>query len=329
MAEDKQVTPIRSILVTGAAGYIGRLVTEALVAERGLDSRIVALDVREVEASERLQGVIHVAMDICSSELADLLAEHRIETVVHLAAIVNPPKKGGRELAYRVDVEGTKNVLESCLKAGVEKLIVTSSGAAYGYHPANSAWLTEEDPIRGNREFAYAYHKRLVEQMLAQYRREHPELRQLIFRPGTVLGEGTRNQITDIFDAPVVVGLYGVDTPFVFIWDKDVVDAILEGARTDKTGIYNLAGDGVVPLREVAKEMGKPFIGLPVGLVKGSLAVGHRLGLTRYGPEQVAFLQYRPVLSNRRLKEEFGYTPKKSSRQVLELFRESRVGGSR
>jgi UDP-glucose 4-epimerase len=42
--------------------------------------------------------------------------------------------------------------------------------------------------------------------------------------------------------------------------------------------------------------------------------------VTQYGPEQVDFLRYRPVLSNRRLKEEFGFTPRKTSRQVFEFF---------
>ena len=44
--------------------------------------------------------------------------------------------------------------------------------------------------------------------------------------------------------------------------------------------------------------------------------------LTQYGPEQVDFLRYRPVLVNRRLKEEFGYVPRKTSAEVFEFWRE-------
>jgi len=44
------------------------------------------------------------------------------------------------------------------------------------------------------------------------------------------------------------------------------------------------------------------------------------LGMTRYGPEQVDFLRYRPVLSNEKLKSEFGYTPRKTTAQVFEYF---------
>ena len=60
------------------------------------------------------------------------------------------------------------------------------------------------------------------------------------------------------------------------------------------------------------------------GLLKAGLWIGKKLGLTQYGPEQLDFLRYRPVLLNTRLKEEFGYVPKRSSAEVFELYRASR-----
>jgi UDP-glucose 4-epimerase len=48
------------------------------------------------------------------------------------------------------------------------------------------------------------------------------------------------------------------------------------------------------------------------------------LGVTDNGPEGVAFLRYRPVLSNRRLKEEYGYTPQLTSREAFELYARAR-----
>jgi UDP-glucose 4-epimerase len=51
-----------------------------------------------------------------------------------------------------------------------------------------------------------------------------------------------------------------------------------------------------------------------------------KAGLTPYGPEQVKFLQYRPVLANRRLKEVFGYTPRKNTRETFAYFRAHRGG---
>ena len=309
-----------AVLVTGGGGYIGRQLIQALTAERDRVETIVAADVRETPAAEKLESVEYIRTDIRSPELADIFKKFGVDTVVHLASIVTPGKKSNREFEYSVDVLGTENVLNACLEADVDKLILTSSGAAYGYYPDNPEWLTEKDVLRGNPEFAYSDHKRLVEEMLARYRMEHPELRQLIFRPGTILGATADNQITALFQKPYVLGLKGAAIPFVFIWDQDVVNCLLRGIYTDLTGIYNLAGDGVLTMKEIAAILGKPYLPLPVWLVRISLWVLKRLRLTQYGPEQVNFLRCRPVLSNRMLKEVFGYIPQKTTGQVFECY---------
>jgi UDP-glucose 4-epimerase len=309
-----------SVFVTGAGGYIGCQLMEALAERReGIES-IVAADVRETATADRYPGIHYMTMDVRSPQLVDAFKTHHIDTVVHLASIVTPGRKSNRQFEYSVDVEGTGNVLEACLKAGVEKLIVTSSGAAYGYHADNPEWLDEGDALRGNPEFAYSDHKRLVEEMLARYRKDHPQLRQLIFRPGTILGKTAANQFTALLDKRLVIGLMGAASPFVIIWDKDVIACILKGIHEDITGIYNLAGDGVLTMKEIAEMLSKPYLPLPVSLVRTALAILKNLGLTQYGPEQVNFLRYRPVLSNRRLKEEFGYTPRKTTREVFEYY---------
>jgi UDP-glucose 4-epimerase len=211
-------------------------------------------------------------------------------------------------------------VLDSCIAAGVRKIIVTSSGAAYGYHADNPPWLTESDPVRGNEEFAYSHHKRLVEEMLAEYRATHPALQQVIFRVGTILGETTRNQITALFERPRLIALRGSASPFVFIWDRDVVGAIEHAIDTDRGGIYNVAGDGALSIQEIAARLGKRCVTLPPSLLRVVLALLHPLGLTQYGPEQVNFLRYRPVLDNRRLKDDFGYRPQLTSAEVFDLY---------
>jgi UDP-glucose 4-epimerase len=322
--KDERDGPYRSVLVTGAGGYIGRQVVEALAVDRRAVATIAASDVRLPAPGDRVDGVQYAAADIRSPELADILRRYAVDCVVHLAAIVTPGRHSNRQLEYEVDVLGTQNVLDACLAAGVRKLIYTSSGAAYGYHADNPEWLDEADRLRGNPEFPYSDHKRQVEEMLARWRAAHPELLQLIFRPGTILGARTRNQITAMFERRYVLGLSGAASPFVIIWDQDVVAAILQGIHEGGTGIFNLAGDGALTLKEMAGMMRKPYLVLPTGLVTIALWALKMLRLTQYGPEQVNFIRYRPVLSNRRLKEEFGYVPRKTSREVFQFFLEHR-----
>jgi UDP-glucose 4-epimerase len=313
------------VLVTGAGGYIGGKLVRELANGAWRPDVVVATDVRLPPEHARLPGISYAFCDVRDGDaVGALVTGHRVDTVVHLASIVTPGKDGSRELAYQVDVEGTRNVLDACVAGGVGKLIVTSSGAAYGYHADNPEWLDERDPIRGHESFAYARHKRLVEEMLAEAREEHPALTQLVFRAGTVLGDGVENQITTLFEKPVLLGVMGSASPFVFIWDEDVVACLVRGIRDPGGGIFNLAGDGALTMPELARRIGKPYVPLPAWLLRSALKVLRSVGLTRYGPEQVDFLRYRPVLANRRLKEEFGYTPRKTSAEVFDLFWGSR-----
>jgi UDP-glucose 4-epimerase len=310
----------KTVLVTGSSGYLGSQTVAALA--RRPELRVAALDVRP--PAVRLPGVAYEVADIRSPGVDAIVARHAPHTVVHLASIVTPGKNSRRDFEYDVDVNGTRNLLQACVGHNVARIIVSSSGAAYGYHADNPEWLVETDAIRGNDTFAYACHKRLVEEMLAGYRTSHPQLQQVIFRIGTILGATVSNQITDMFEKPRLIAVAGSDSPFVFIHDQDVIGAIVHAIDSDKVGVFNVAGDGKLSIFEIAERLGKRCVVLPASVLRSALWVLKKLHLTQYGPEQVDFLRYRPVLLNTRLKTEFGYVPKLSSAQVFELYRRSR-----
>ncbi len=295
----------RNILVTGAAGYIGTL-TVAALAERDAVGTLVAFDLRDAEVPD---GVVSVSGDIASHEIAPMLAAHGIDTVIHLASILKPPVGAPPDLARRVDVIGTRRLLEACVATGVQRLVVTTSGAAYGYHADNPMWLSEDAPARGHPAFEYSRNKREVEETLAEYRETHPELAQVLLRPGTVIGKGTHSPVTEIFEGPVVLGVVGSAAPFVFVWDRDLVEILVRAALGDMTGIFNVAGDGALTARAIARRLGKPYLPVPARLLAAALGFLKRRGKTANGPETVDFIRYRPVLDNRRLKEGFGYRP--------------------
>jgi len=383
---------MKTVLVTGASGYLGKHLIHALASDRKGIKDIIAADIREPSPEIREKGITYLKADVRSLEMNRIIKAHSVDAIVHLATIVTPPKGSSHDLTYSVDVIGTQNILNACIENRVKKIIVTSSGAAYGYHADNQALLTEDDPIRGNREFPYSYHKRLVEEMLAEYRAQYPQLKQIVFRPGTILGENVSNQITNLFEKKIVLGIKGSDSPFVFIWDQDVVNCIKKGIMEDKTGIYNLAGDGALTMKQIAGILEKRYVAVSDTLLEklfglfqkikgfqsdmkksipsiiGPVIMNFQLvqdmltgflprsvhplveklhkaqnqlgqilpenigplfellndNLPPYGPEQVVFLKYRPVLSNQKLKNEFGYTPLKTSEDVFRFYLDTR-----
>ena len=312
------------VLVTGGTGYLGSLVLEALAARDV--SPLVSLDVRDPAAPR--DGIVEVRADVRDADLVRLLREHRVRAVVHCAAIVTPPPGMDEDELHAIEVGGTRRLVDACVEAGVEHLTVTSSGAAYGYHPRNRVRaLVETDSVPGSDGFAYSRHKAEVEALLAAARRDHPGLGQLVLRPGTILGAGTSNQITALFERPVVLGLRGVEVPFVIVWDHDVAEVVARGVTGRVTGTYNVAGDGVLTLADVAAIEGRRLVRVPPALLTVALHVLARLGVGPYGPEQVDFLRFRPVLANDALKAAFPGLPTRTTREAYEAYRQGRDGG--
>src|SRR5690606_39907896 len=110
----------------------------------GVVELVVSGDLRE--PNQPVEGVIYETADVTqANQLLEQLQRHKINTVVHLAAIVNPGRDLTREDEYKVDVEGTRNVLDACFATGVQRIVVSSSGAAYGYHADSPQWIRSEE----------------------------------------------------------------------------------------------------------------------------------------------------------------------------------------
>lgn len=320
----------QTVLVTGAAGFLGSRVVRRLAAESQLN--VVATDLRV--PLEPPQGVEFVALDLRDREALTALCERtRPEVIVHLASIIAVPPGMTRETVRDIDVGSVSRLLELAESVGSRQLIITSSGAAYGYHADNPVPLREDDALRGNPEFPYSDHKREIEEILATWRQSARGPAQLILRPGTVLGPGVDNPITAMFARPVIVTIAGSDSPFVAIDVDDVAEIIRIGVVEQRSGIYNVAGDGAVPVADIARLLGKRVVALPAFLLAAVLAVLHPFGMVPWGPEQVRFLRWRPVLANDRLRRDFPTVPRRSSLEVLTAFFATRpdlsAGGSR
>jgi UDP-glucose 4-epimerase len=312
------------VLVTGGSGFLGTSVVAGLAASEIIEC-VVSADIRTPNPGVRSPGIVYERVDVTdAADLPALLRRHRIDTVVHLASIVNPGKNTTVTEEFAVDVEGSRAVFAACVEAGVSRIVVSSSGASYGYHPDNPEWITERDPLRGNDDFPYSRHKRLVEEMLAELRETEPQLSQTVFRIATILGPSVDNQITALWDSRRVLTVAGSDSPFVFVWVDDVVAAMLRAATGGPAGIFNVAGDGKLTVKDIARGLGKKQIVVSAWVLAVALWLGHLLRLTPHGPTQVKFLRYRPVLDNSALKAVFGFTPHRTSQEAFEAYLEAR-----
>lgn len=305
------------ILITGAAGCLGSRVVKALLKNDNFD--IYATDIKQSPFTT-YENLHYQCFDLRSNEFYEWVEEVKPNKIVHLASILQLSSNVTREMAYEIDVVSTDQLLAKSVEIGVDKFVITTSGAAYGYYPENKNVITEDRATKGNSDYFYSAHKAEVEQLMTQYSQSNPELKQVTFRPGAVLGPDFDGPIVNLFKQKVIVGLLRYPGPFNFIWSEDIVDYIIEALTTDVTGKFNISGDGTLSMKDIAKRLNKKYIPLPPMLIQAALAIAKPLGLSQYGPEQVKFIKYRPVLANDKIKNTFVHQPTYTSEQALDSF---------
>jgi len=176
-----------TVLVTGATGFIGSVLTRQLV-EAGADVRIFRRDTSSLDLLEKYaERVEHAVGDLTHARsLYD--AMQGVDRVYHVAAKVSFAP-GEEEALRRVNADGTANVVNAALEAGVDRLVHTSSMAAFG-RPAASNDVIDETTEWQDRPYrsAYARSKRRAE--LEVHRGIAEGLDAVIVNPSLVFGVG-------------------------------------------------------------------------------------------------------------------------------------------
>lgn len=152
-----------TVLVTGAAGFIGRALLGALAA-RGAE--VVAFDREAVSDAPR--GVQWLSGDLAEPGLARTLVSREIDTVFHLAALVSGGAERDFELGMRINLDATRELLEACRRAGhCPRFVFSSSIAVYGG--------TLPDPVTDatppSPRISYGAHKLVSEVLINDYTR--------------------------------------------------------------------------------------------------------------------------------------------------------------
>ena len=142
------------ILITGAAGFIGSHLCEALVKEHeivGLDNFCDYYDIKikrnNLKELARYDNFQIIKADIRSkSELEDVFSQHKFDLIIHLAAMAGVrPSIIDPVLYTEVNINGTVNMLEQCKKHGINKFIFASSSSVYGNN--KKVPFTETDSV--------------------------------------------------------------------------------------------------------------------------------------------------------------------------------------
>lgn len=316
-----------TVAVTGPTGEIGISAVTALEREPAVE-KIIGMARRPFDpVSCGWQKTVYQQGDILDREAVDALVA-QADVVVHLAFII----MGSREESSRINLQGTRNVFEATVAAErPRRLVYTSSVAAYGYHSDNPVPLTEDVPTRGSAEHYYSAQKAACEALLADVTKGS-SLEVFVLRPCIVAGPKATaladampwNQLPGPVRAiskvapmlkPVVPD---PGFPLQLVHHDDVAEAIaLAATAPAPPGAYNIAGDGVVTVSEVAKALGGRPVRVPAVAASAASAAISRVPFVPSILEWLHVARTSVVMDTTKARTQLGWRPVHSAQETL------------
>jgi dihydroflavonol-4-reductase len=324
------------VLVTGASGFVGSAVARCLI-EAGYSVRAL---VRSKSPRAHLGGL---DLDFCEGDLRDRKSLERafagMRYVFHVAADYRLWARDPREI-FAANVEGTRNLMEEVMRAGVERIVYTSSVATLGLRadgsPADeSVPLTEEQGIGAYKRSKIAA-ERLVEAMVTER-----GLPVVIVNPSTPIGP------RDVRPTPtgriIVEAAKGripafVDTGLNLVHVDDVASGHLAALRQGKIGErYILGGQNVLfsqMLADIAGLTGRrpPSIRLPwqalIPIAFAAEAVAHLTGREPFATRNGVYMsRHRMFFTSTKAERALGYSARPYMQGIEDALRWFRENG--
>jgi len=316
-----------TVAVTGPSGEIGISAVTALEREPAVDA-IVGMARRTFDpASYGWTKTTYQQGDILDRRAVDALVA-QADVVIHLAFII----MGSRDESAPINLQGTRNVFEATVAAErPRRLVYTSSVAAYGYHSDNPVPVTEDVPARGSPEHYYSAQKAVCEALLADISKDSP-LEVFILRPCIVAGPNAPGLADAMpwnqLPAPVRALAKAVPVlqpvvpdpgfPLQLVHHDDVAAAIaLAATAPAPPGAYNLAGDGVVTVADVAKALGGRPVRVPAVAASAASAAISRVPFVPSMLEWLHVARTSVVMNTTKAKTQLGWRPVHSSAETL------------
>lgn len=295
------------VVVTGAAGRLGRVLIPRLAATPGIDE-IIGID--RFDRAAPPAGYRHLRADVRTSDLSETMAG--ADVLVHLAFVLMGGGLGrgrhDRERVRQSNVEGSRRSFEAAAASGVGHVIFVSSVAAYGAWPDNPPLIDESAPLRPNPGFAYAEDKAAVEGWLDGFEARHPGTTVTRLRPHAIVGPQAHPFLRLMLNQPFYPAGAG-HALTQCVWETDVADAITLAVQRRVSGAFNLAAQPAMSFHDMLRHRRRLTVALPLGLAAAMHRLAWWLTPAVGEPGWVSAMRHGLAVDTARAREALGWTP--------------------
>lgn len=305
--------------LTGADTFLGRNLV-GLLEEDETVGRIVAIDTESPRTAGDKTRVYQVDLTEPSADarLSEILQAEEVDTVVHLAFLASPTH--ATAWAHELQSVGTMHLLNACREQRVRKFVLWSETLLYGPHPDNPNFLTERHPLRGLDGSVFLRDRIEAERETARFAEQRRDRVVTVLRLAPMLGPTVQNFVTRWLSRRLVPTMMGFDPLLQLLHELDAVAAFKLAIDRDVPGVFNIVGDGVLPVSTVVKLAGRVAVPIPHFVARQANALLWAAHLNEAPPAFLGYLRYLCVADGARARRELGFRSAFTSREAVVDF---------
>jgi UDP-glucose 4-epimerase len=309
----------KRIAITGASSFIGSSIQNLAQKSDDFD-KIIAFDlIKPYSIPDKVKFYgIDLSDPASGVEMSRILKEENINILAHTVFLWNPVRE--QEWSREVEVIGTIHVMNACADASVSQIIISSTTAVYGMSHRNPCFFTEEHPLAREESTPGIMNKIEAENEVIKFMQNRSDMKISVLRICHILGKRINNYFTRKLLLPVVPTLLGYDPMMQFIYETDLVRALDIVLHGEFNGVFNIAGQGAIPLSEVLRIGKRKPLPLPHLLAYKLYDVLHTAQIIDVPPGYLNYLRYSFVADGTRSKNVLGFVPFLNTSQAVETF---------
>jgi UDP-glucose 4-epimerase len=242
---------------------------------------------------------------------SSMFKDLKIDAVCHLA-IRNRPDEKNPDIAHKLNLQGTRNLLDFSLESPtIKKFIFRSSHAVYRAEPMNPVFLDESADLNFDTTANRWIKDRVDAELLCRTKMDNPKFKIVILRFSNLVGRGVHQYMNTYINSRLPLHPMGFNPMVNLLHPRDAVRAIQLALEKDVSGVFNISGKETGPLREICRINGARSVPIPAGpLLKASYWLQRTLKMTDFHYEVDPHrLVYPILLDGSRAKTQLGYEP--------------------